>query len=57
MDVNDGIRLVTEYIKDRKGVRVDINNVKVMTNKRQKELLVKAVNVAVEYYNGKTIIV
>jgi len=57
MDINDGVRLVTKYIHDRKSVRVDINAVKIMRDKRQQELLVKAVNVAVEYYNGTKIII
>ena len=57
MDINDGVRLVTKYIHDRKGVNVDLNAVKIMMNKRQQELLVKAVNVAVEYYNGTNIII
>ena len=57
MDINDGIRLVTQYIYDRKKVRVDINTVRVMTDQRQQELLKQAVKVAVEYYNGTKIIV
>ena len=57
MDINDGVRLVTQYIQDRKGIRVDINPVKIMTDQRQLDLLNKAVKVAVEYYNGTKIIV
>ena len=57
MDINDGIRLITQYIYDRKKVRADINTVRVMTDQRQQELLKQAVKVAVEYYNGTKIIV
>ena len=57
MDINEGVKLVTQYVYDRKQVRVDINAVKILTNKRQQQLLVKAVKVAVEYYNGTKIII
>ena len=57
MDINDGVKLVTQYIYDRKKVRADINTVRVMTDQRQQELLKQAVKVAVEYYNGTKIIV
>jgi hypothetical protein len=57
MDINEGIRLVTHYIKHRKGVDVDINAVNIMMDNRQKELLAKAVKVAVEYHNGTNIII
>ena len=57
MGINEGIRLVTHYIKHRKGVDVDVNAVKIMMDNRQKELLVKAVKVAVEYHNGTNIII
>ncbi len=57
MDVNEGIRLVTHYIKQRKDIDVDINTMKIMMDARQKELLAKAVKVAVEYYNGTNIII
>ena len=42
MDINDGVRLLTQYIQDRKGIQVDINPVKIMTNQRQLDLLNKA---------------
>jgi len=57
MDINQGVRLVTQYVYDRKGVRVDLNALKVMTDRRQQELLKSAVKVAVEYYNGTMIII
>ncbi len=57
MDVNEGIRLVTHYIKQRKDIDVDINTMKIMMDARQKELLAKAVKVAVEYHNGTNIII
>jgi hypothetical protein len=57
MDINDSIRVVTKYIFDRKGIRVDLNVPVIMTNERQRMLLSKAFKVAVEYYNGTNIVV
>lgn len=57
MDINEGIRLVTHYIKHRKDVDVDINPIKIMTDARQQEMLKEAVKVAVEYYKGVNIII
>jgi len=57
VDINEGIRLVTHYIKHRKGVDVDINAMRVQMDSRQVELLQKAVKVAVDFHNGKAIII
>jgi hypothetical protein len=57
MTINDQTRLVSKYILDRKGVRIDINEARVLTNQRQQQLLNQAFKIAVEYYNGTTIIV
>lgn len=57
MDINEGITLVTHYIKHRKGVDVDINAMRVQMDSRQMELLQKAVKVAVDFHNGKMIII
>jgi hypothetical protein len=55
MDVNEAIQLVTQYVYDRKGERIQVNNAFIMMNKRQKIMLEQAVKVAVNYYNGKEI--
>jgi hypothetical protein len=57
MTINDQTRVVSKYIYDRKGVRVDINEARIVMNQRQQELLNKAFKVAVEYYNKTTIVV
>ena len=57
MSIDEGIRLVTQYVYDRKQVRVNLNAVYIMTDARQQELLKSAVKVAVEYYNGTMIVI
>ena len=57
MDINEACKLVVQYIYDRTGKQADLNAVKMMMDKRQQELLKSAVKIAVEYYNGTTIIV
>ena len=57
MDINEGCRLVNKYISDRKGVRADLNALKIMVDARQQEMLKEAVKVAVEYYKGINIII
>jgi hypothetical protein len=57
MDVSEACRLVTKYVHDRTGKRVDLNANKMIMDTRQQELLKKAVKVAVEYYNGTNIII
>ena len=57
MDINEACKLVVQYIYDRTGKQADLNPVKIMMDKRQQELLKSAVKIAVEYYNGTTIII
>ena len=57
MDINDGVRLVNKYVHDRKGVRADLNALKIMVDARQQEMLKEAVRVAVEYYKGIKIVI
>tara|TARA_R110000765_G_scaffold171898_2_gene276745 strand:+ start:317 stop:490 length:174 start_codon:yes stop_codon:yes gene_type:complete len=57
MDINEGVRLVNKYVNDRKGVRADLNALKVIVDTRQQEMLKEAVRVAVEYYKGIKIII
>ena len=57
MDINEGVRLVNKYVNDRKGVRADLNALKVITDARQQEMLKEAVKVALEYYKGIKIII
>ena len=57
MDINDGVRLVNKYVQDRKGVRADLNALKIITDTRQQEMLKEAVRVAVEYYKGINIVI
>ena len=57
MNINEGCRLVNKYVHDRKGVRADLNALKVITDARQQEMLKEAVKVALEYYKGIKIII
>ena len=57
MDINEGVRLVNKYVHDRKGVRADLNALKIMVDATQQEMLKEAVKVAVEYYKGINIII
>ncbi len=57
MDVNGGLKLVRQYIFDRTGKRTRTSDLYIMSDRRQLEMLERAVNVALDYYNGKTIIV
>ena len=57
MNINEGCRLVNKYVHDRKGVRADLNALKIMVDTRQQEMLKEAVRVAVEYYKGIKIII
>jgi len=53
MDVNGGLKLVRQYIFDRTGKRTRTNDLYIMSDRRQLEMLERAVNVALDYYNGK----
>ena len=55
MDINQAVKLVTRYIYDTKGEKVDINALKIMMNHDQQNKLKSAVKVAVDYYNSKEI--
>ena len=57
MNINEGCRLVNKYVHDRKGVRADLNALKIMVDASQQEMLKEAVRVAVEYYKGIKIII
>ena len=57
MDVNQGLKLVRQYIFDRTGKRTRTNDLFIMSDSRQLKLLESAVEVAVEYYNGTRVII
>ena len=52
MNESQAIQLVTQYIYERTGQRVHISIGKIVGNRRQSELLQKAVEHIVEYYKG-----
>jgi hypothetical protein len=49
---SQAIALITKYIYERKGVRVHLSPLTFITDRRQAEMLERAVQIAVDYYNG-----
>ncbi len=48
MDVNEGLKLVRQYIFDRTGKRTRTSDLYIMSDRRQLEMLERAVNVALD---------